>query len=706
MKHVRYLCAFTIGALSLGVTPLTAQVAGEIRQAVLAPNSTTNSPLPVVGSWNAATEWNIGTSGEGFSPSWQMQQIAAGHHMMPWFEIPLPGGTVTPEMINYYQSALQQAAQLNLPIAFKGTQWEQNLYTDPTYFNLPYAQNPNVSDLNGNPVAMVSPFGALAPWTQLGVAWGSSPLMTQLRQWYPNPPAVFFISNNEAHILTWTAVETDKHYLDLYGKGQGDDFKRQVVGQGWIDRYRALQQGFRSGLVNSAWRNAAVFSGFNAFGPSWFGRFYGWMDYSLYIPNRIDPNPLIWDSGSPQVYLATFLKNTDFQVYSPQFDSMNWNFMLNEAWQLDPNFWFEISVWDGDAAQRDYFASLGQTYTPERYSGVVQFAMWLLKPRSVRDYREYNMPRSTTLPWFTPVIDAVDRVYNNATLQRFWRGGQLVANTSRTHPYETQVPPEYQSANRMFLLNTNLDPAQPWALSTQIPVFSLARVLGSSPQRQWLLYAHSPLGPRTGVQITIPSYRAVTVDVSLAGSFYLVDEASGGVTPITDTPPGSISVAVTPSAVTLTSGTTQQFTASVTGSTNTSVTWQMSPAVGTLSASGLYTAPTGITQSQALTITATSVADTTKKAYSTVTLSPVAVSVSPANAYLSWGQSRQFTATVTGTTNTAVTWSINPAMGTITSSGLYTAPRWVSAQTVTVTATSVVDPSRSASATVTATRRR
>jgi RHS repeat-associated protein len=84
---------------------------------------------------------------------------------------------------------------------------------------------------------------------------------------------------------------------------------------------------------------------------------------------------------------------------------------------------------------------------------------------------------------------------------------------------------------------------------------------------------------------------------------------------------------------------------------------------------------------------------------------PVAVSVTPTTATLYGGQTQQFTATVTNTSNTAVTWTISPAgTGTINSSGLYTAPATISTQqTVTVTATSQANTSASASATVTLT---
>ena len=42
---------------------------------------------------------------------------------------------------------------------------------------------------------------------------------------------------------------------------------------------------------------------------------------------------------------------------------------------------------------------------------------------------------------------------------------------------------------------------------------------------------HSPLQARSGVALTIPGYRDIKVDVSVGGSFCLVDEKTGRVTP-------------------------------------------------------------------------------------------------------------------------------------------------------------------------------
>lgn len=103
---------------------------------------------------------------------------------------------------------------------------------------------------------------------------------------------------------------------------------------------------------------------------------------------------------------------------------------------------------------------------------------------------------------------------------------------------------------------------------------------------------------------------------------------------------------------------------------------------------------------------------TTSQSTSTTPPPNVTVSISPASAALAAGQSQatQFTATVSGTTNTAVTWSVNTVaggngtVGTISSTGLYAAPETLpatpSSQVVTVTATSMADSTKSASASV------
>lgn len=82
----------------------------------------------------------------------------------------------------------------------------------------------------------------------------------------------------------------------------------------------------------------------------------------------------------------------------------------------------------------------------------------------------------------------------------------------------------------------------------------------------------------------------------------------------------------------------------------------------------------------------------------------VAITISPSSVNVTTGSTQEFTATVTGTGNRAVNWSIveGAAGGTITSTGtgtaLYTAPQvW---NTFQIVATSLADPTKTATATV------
>ena len=67
------------------------------------------------------------------------------------------------------------------------------------------------------------------------------------------------------------------------------------------------------------------------------------------------------------------------------------------------------------------------------------------------------------------------------------------------------------------------------SLGTELPVFSLALVRGEEPNRNWLVYAHSPLGDRSGVKVTVPGYREITIDSAVGGSFHTVQEKTGAI---------------------------------------------------------------------------------------------------------------------------------------------------------------------------------
>ncbi len=263
-------------------------------------------------------------------------------------------------------------------------------------------------------------------------------------------------------------------------------------------------------------------------------------------------------------------------------------------------------------------------------------------------------------------------------------------------------------------------------------------------------------------------------------------------------------VSVTPATGTVRASSTQLFTASVTGMSSNGVSWSVNgipggnDTFGKIIGNGNYSAPSAVPTANNITVTATSVLDSTQSGNAAITLlnpmpvlasvtpssvsigaftltvtgtgfvngavvnfgatklattfisstqltatgtglasqvgnvpvtvtnpnpgsavsasiavlvtvpnSNIKVTVSPATAALVFDATQLFTASVIGTTNTAVTWSVNNEMGgdssigTIDVNGNYAAPDILpSTNTVTITATSVADPTKKGTATV------
>jgi hypothetical protein len=190
----------------------------------------------------------------------------------------------------------------------------------------------------------------------------------------------------------------------------------------------------------------------------------------------------------------------------------------------------------------------------------------------------------------------------------------------------------------------------------------------------------------------------------------------GGSAATTVTRPVSVvSVSMSDASVTLGAGETYQLTATVTGTSNTAVTWSLSGCAtgcGTISATGLYTAPSVLLAQASVTVTATSQADSTKFATCSVQLMPITVSIAPAGAWVAPGATLQVTGRVSyDGKNAGVTWALAAgcsvatcgALSNVTlSSVTYTAPATVpNSPAVTLTATSITDPSKTAATTIT-----
>ncbi len=192
-----------------------------------------------------------------------------------------------------------------------------------------------------------------------------------------------------------------------------------------------------------------------------------------------------------------------------------------------------------------------------------------------------------------------------------------------------------------------------------------------------------------------------SVLILLLGLLMLQFACGGGSSsPPPPPPPPNITISISPTTPSVIVGATQQFTATVTGSTNTAVTWSVTGS-GTISSSGLYTAPVSLTTPGSATVKATPQADTSKSASATITIPAVSATVSPSTPSVILGGTQQFSATVSNATDTSVTWSVAGG-GAITSGGFYAAPDSLATpNSATITATPNADPSKAASTALT-----
>jgi len=156
-------------------------------------------------------------------------------------------------------------------------------------------------------------------------------------------------------------------------------------------------------------------------------------------------------------------------------------------------------------------------------------------------------------------------------------------------------------------------------------------------------------------------------------------------------PPPQITVTVAPQTHSMNVGETVTLHATVSGSTNQSVTWESNnTSVATVNSSGVVTAVSAGTA----VIIAKSVADPTAQGTATITVNPppaIEVTVAPQTATIQVGQTVPLTAIVSNTTNQAVTWSSRtPSVATVDQSGVVTG---VSAGTAVIEARAQADPS-------------
>ena len=485
-----------------GTFNLTSMVQEITTEALKAFSDTTEHALPLLSHWNVG----IPEFTDAMNPMYMIGRIEQGEHILvSWKLDPYYANTIGN---SYYEESIKKAAELQLPLVFIVPAPESALTQDSYYKNLPKGDNPNVVDENNNTLDKLSPFGPDERWNEVGNQWSTTTLMTQLQEWYPNPPLVIFVSEDEAAKLSWNEVSISSRYLEYYDVGNTDDnFTRVLVGGKWIEKYRQMQNGFKEGFTEPAWKNNVKFISYNKLSDN-FGKSSDWIDSATVTNQYVNLWPLTTD-GTTIDFDLTGTK-TDTIVNSPHVLANNLPFMLKEAKNKNPNFAYQLNIDDN--------SKIADT---ARYRGLTQFALWFLRPNIIRQ-KSSATTRAELEPMFQELADSVKLIHYNPEIAEFWKNGELVSNGDSY--LNNNIPEQYQDDPRWFLLDADVNPARPWLDSTNIKVWSFALVKGEAPNREWLLYVQSPEGDISNVSISIFNGENILINSSKDGSFYSLSE--------------------------------------------------------------------------------------------------------------------------------------------------------------------------------------
>ena len=240
--------------------------------------------------------------------------------------------------------------------------------------------------------------------------------------------------------------------------------------------------------------------------------------------------------------------------------------------------------------------------------------------------------------------------------------------------------------------------------------FSVAAT-GTGPLSYQWSKNNAAIGGATNPSYTTPATvsgdngASFTVQVSNSAGSQTSSAATLTVTAATVAP----TITTQPQNQTVTVGSTATFSVVATGTAPLSYQWSKSGTAISGATGSNYTTPATVSGDTGATFTVkvSNVAGSQTSHAATLTVNGatgVTVILSPPRAAVTTGVGQTFTATVAGTANTAVTWSVdgtaggNATVGTISTGGVYTPP--ATAGTHTVAATSVANTSASGSAAV------
>ena len=519
-------------------------------------------PLPTLGHWVNRIP-PLAQDGVLWHPDAVKTEIQAGNYMVPWLSL----GAVkfddayTAIWEAHADEIMTYAAANNLPIVLiAGNQVAFFRDVASSYYSLPEADNP-LAFKSGVKQDKVDVLGPEVQWTNHGGDWGGTGIMAEYQNLYPNPPKVIILWNNEdTKITPFNVADSDRFTTAHPGyAGMSTEEIADLCWDYYVARYTAFFNGFNAQLT-SAWQNVVVHEGFvgNVESNGGFGHNEGRRTYAPYYRSWSAGPDDIAGNADDEICRAheyhngcnQSIYNLSFKQYqraeSPQMHSQHWVEKLEYIHGIDPNFRFGLALFEG------YSTDITATgINSDGATGLARVVSLLTRPVELREYRDYDQTingdedhnGNTNSEYWSKYKALINEIHETPELREFYGDSEVVVNTGESAPtffYNNgagAMRPGHVPDDNWFKLTTSVDPAGYTADETLVPVWAFARVIGTTPNRVWLVAAFATDTDRTNITITIPGYGNFNMDVPEIGAYALVSEAND-VIPFTGIPTG------------------------------------------------------------------------------------------------------------------------------------------------------------------------
>lgn len=171
---------------------------------------------PLASCWNVQAGWNL---------TQQVAWIRAGNHYFPTVYVPLLSQFANnpkrwERYLEEHREALDFIRKYRLPITGRWHNWGSDFTSLAPEERGPFEASPLIHNLRAdgslNSDPLIDPLGPLEPWSAEGKALATSHFLNALAAYYPDPPRVYFLENNEASVAELGAYTTPTSERDAW----------------------------------------------------------------------------------------------------------------------------------------------------------------------------------------------------------------------------------------------------------------------------------------------------------------------------------------------------------------------------------------------------------------------------------------------------------------------------------------------------------